>query len=70
MTVAAAFIGLLPTMFATGTGSDVAKRIVAPMVGGLAASFVLELLVYPPLYFMWRRRGAGDHRRRPAIASS
>jgi Cu/Ag efflux pump CusA len=33
-----------------------AKRIVAPMVGGLASSFVLELLVYPPLYFLWKRR--------------
>jgi Cu(I)/Ag(I) efflux system membrane protein CusA/SilA len=55
MTVATAFFGLLPTMLAIGTGSDVAKRIVAPMVGGLASSFVLELLVYPPLYFLWKR---------------
>jgi copper/silver efflux system protein len=57
MTVATAFLGLLPAMLAIGTGSDVAKRIVAPMVGGLASSFVLELLVYPPLYFLWKRRG-------------
>jgi len=56
MTVATAFLGLLPAMLAIGTGSDVAKRIVAPMVGGLASSFVLELLVYPPLYFLWKRR--------------
>ena len=56
MTVAAAFLGLLPAMLAIGTGSDVAKRIVAPMVGGLASSFVLELLVYPPLYFLWKRQ--------------
>jgi Cu(I)/Ag(I) efflux system membrane protein CusA/SilA len=55
MTVATAFFGLLPAMLAIGTGSDVAKRIVAPMVGGLASSFVLELLVYPPLYFLWKR---------------
>jgi Cu(I)/Ag(I) efflux system membrane protein CusA/SilA len=57
MTVAAAFLGLLPAMLSAGTGSDLIKRIVAPMVGGLAASFVLELLVYPPLYFLWRRHG-------------
>jgi Cu(I)/Ag(I) efflux system membrane protein CusA/SilA len=56
MTVATAFFGLLPAMVAIGTGSDVAKRIVAPMVGGLASSFVLELLFYLPLYFLWKRR--------------
>jgi copper/silver efflux system protein len=58
MTVTAAFIGLLPAMLATGSGADVAKRIVAPMVGGIASSFVLELLVYPPLYLLWKRNGA------------
>ena len=58
MTVTAAFIGLLPAMLATGAGADVAKRIVAPMVGGIASSFVLELLVYPPLYLLWKRNGA------------
>jgi Cu(I)/Ag(I) efflux system membrane protein CusA/SilA len=56
MTVATAFLGLLPAMLAIGTGSDVAKRIVAPMIGGLASSFVLELLVYPPLYFLWKHK--------------
>ncbi|MBW0000983.1 MAG: efflux RND transporter permease subunit [Verrucomicrobia bacterium] len=61
MTVAAAFMGLLPAMLSTGTGSDVTKRIVAPMIGGLAASFILELLVYPPIYFLWRRRTDGPH---------
>jgi Cu(I)/Ag(I) efflux system membrane protein CusA/SilA len=55
MTVTSAFFGLLPAMLAIGTGSDVAKRIVAPMVGGLASSFVLELLVYPALYLLWKR---------------
>jgi len=61
MTVTAAFIGLLPAMLATGAGADVAKRIVAPMVGGIASSFVLELLVYPPLYLLWKRnRAAGQ----------
>jgi Cu(I)/Ag(I) efflux system membrane protein CusA/SilA len=62
MTVAAATAGLLPILWSTGTGSDVMKRIAAPMVGGLATSFILELLVYPPIYLLWRRRsGTGHH---------
>jgi Cu(I)/Ag(I) efflux system membrane protein CusA/SilA len=56
MTVSAAFIGLLPIMLSTGTGADLMKRIAAPMVGGLVTSFALELLVYPAIYFLWRRR--------------
>jgi Cu(I)/Ag(I) efflux system membrane protein CusA/SilA len=50
MTVAAAFVGLLPILWADGAGADVLKRIVAPMVGGLFTSFVLELIVYPIVY--------------------
>jgi Cu(I)/Ag(I) efflux system membrane protein CusA/SilA len=56
MTVCAAFIGLLPIMWSTGTGADLMKRIAAPMVGGLVTSFALELLVYPAIYYLWRRR--------------
>jgi len=56
MTVFAAFMGLLPIMWSTGTGADVMKRIAAPMVGGLATSFLLELLVYPAVYFLWKRK--------------
>jgi Cu(I)/Ag(I) efflux system membrane protein CusA/SilA len=56
MTVTAAFMGLMPIMWSTGTGSDVMKRVAAPMVGGLVTSFVLELLVYPALYLLWKRR--------------
>ncbi|MBL0210787.1 MAG: efflux RND transporter permease subunit [Holophagaceae bacterium] len=54
MTVFAAFIGLLPIMWSTGTGADLMKRIAAPMVGGLATSFILELLVYPAVYYLWK----------------
>ena len=57
MTVAAAFMGLLPILWATGTGADLMKRIAAPMVGGLVTSFVLELLVYPAVYFLWKGPG-------------
>jgi Cu(I)/Ag(I) efflux system membrane protein CusA/SilA len=56
MTVTAAFMGLMPIMWSTGTGSDVMKRIAAPMVGGLFTSFLLELLVYPAIYLLWRQR--------------
>jgi Cu(I)/Ag(I) efflux system membrane protein CusA/SilA len=54
MTVAATIVGLAPIMWATGAGADVMKRIAAPMIGGLVTSFLLELLVYPALYEVWR----------------
>jgi len=41
-------------MWATGTGSDVWKRIAAPMVGGILTSFLLELIVYPAIYEIWK----------------
>ena len=58
MTVAAAFMGLLPILFATSAGSDVMKRIAAPMIGGLATSFLMELLIYPAVYKLWKGRAA------------
>jgi Cu(I)/Ag(I) efflux system membrane protein CusA/SilA len=57
MTFATAFLGLAPILWSTGTGSDVMKRIAAPMVGGLLTSFVLELVVYPVVYRTWRWHG-------------
>lgn len=57
MTVTAAFMGLLPIMWSTSAGADVMKRIAAPMIGGLVTSFVMELVVYPAIYKLWRRRG-------------
>src|SRR5262249_58765881 len=56
MTVACAFIGLMPVMGSTGSGADMMKRVAAPLVGGLATSFVLELLVYPAIYAVWKWR--------------
>lgn len=56
MTVLCAMMGLLPIMWSTATGSDVMKRIAAPMVGGLVSSFALELLVYPAIYYLWKRK--------------
>ncbi len=54
MTVATTFFGLVPIMWSIGTGSDVMKRIAAPMVGGIFTSFLLELLVYPAVYQIWK----------------
>ncbi len=54
MTVATEFVGLVPILWATGTGSDVMKRIAAPIVGGIFTSFLLELLVYPGIYEVWK----------------
>ena len=56
MTVTAAFVGLLPIMVSRGTGADMMKRVAAPMIGGLATSFLLELLVYPAVYALWKER--------------
>ena len=61
MTVSAAFMGLMPIMWSTGTGSDMMKRVVAPMVGGLATSFLMELLVYPVIYSLWKWRSEVRH---------
>jgi Cu(I)/Ag(I) efflux system membrane protein CusA/SilA len=56
MTVVAMTAGLLPLLWSTGPGADLMKRVAAPMVGGLASSFALELLVYPALFAIWKRR--------------
>jgi len=54
MTFATMSIGLIPILWSTGTGSEIMKRIAAPMVGGIVTSFILELLVYPAVYLVWR----------------
>ncbi len=54
MTVATTFLGLVPIMWAIGTGADVMKRIAAPMIGGIFTSFLLELIVYPAVYEIWK----------------
>jgi len=54
MTVSTTFVGLVPIMWSIGAGSDVMKRIAAPMVGGVFSSFLLELLVYPAVYQIWK----------------
>jgi Cu(I)/Ag(I) efflux system membrane protein CusA/SilA len=58
MTVAVIVAGLLPVMFSDGAGSDVMKRIAAPLVGGMLTAPLLSLLVMPTLYLAWQRRRA------------
>jgi Cu(I)/Ag(I) efflux system membrane protein CusA/SilA len=57
MTAAVIIAGLVPILWSHGAGADVMKRIAAPMVGGIITSVVLELLLYPIIYMLWRRRG-------------
>ncbi|MHA6287147.1 efflux RND transporter permease subunit [Maricaulis sp. CAU 1757] len=59
MTVATVIVGLMPIMFGTGSGSEVMRRIAAPMVGGMASATVLALLVLPAAFMLWRRRTLG-----------
>jgi Cu(I)/Ag(I) efflux system membrane protein CusA/SilA len=54
MTFATMSIGLIPILWSTGSGSEIMKRIAAPMVGGIVTSFILELLVYPAVYAVWK----------------
>jgi Cu(I)/Ag(I) efflux system membrane protein CusA/SilA len=56
MTVLCLFIGLIPIMWSSGSGADVMKRIAAPMIGGIVTSFILELLIYPVIYDIWKSR--------------
>ncbi|MCC6501543.1 MAG: efflux RND transporter permease subunit [Deltaproteobacteria bacterium] len=60
MTITAIILGLLPIMWSTGTGADVMKKIAAPMVGGMLTSGLLELLVLPAIYALWKGRRLRD----------
>ncbi|MDR3723472.1 MAG: CusA/CzcA family heavy metal efflux RND transporter [Terracidiphilus sp.] len=54
MTVACMVFGLLPILWSNGTGADVMKRIAAPMLGGILTSFLMELVIYPPVFALWK----------------
>lgn len=60
MTAAVIIAGLLPILWSHGTGADTMKRIALPMVGGVITSTLMELLVYPAIFYLWRRRGLAD----------
>lgn len=63
MTVMSIFIGLLPLLWAPGAGADTMRRLAVPMIGGTVSSFLLELLLYPVIYYLAKRRtvGSGPH---------
>src|SRR5262245_46600047 len=56
MTAAVIIAGLLPILWSHGAGADVMKRIATPMIGGVVTSTVMELAVYPAIFFLWRSR--------------
>jgi Cu(I)/Ag(I) efflux system membrane protein CusA/SilA len=66
MTVVAIMAGLLPIMWSTGTGSEVMRRIAAPMVGGMVSSTVLTLVVIPAVYSLVKQRMLERRRSQPA----
>ncbi|HUO07765.1 MAG TPA: efflux RND transporter permease subunit [Phycisphaerae bacterium] len=72
MTVAAAFIGLVPLLWAHGSGADVMRRLAAPLIGGLLVSFIMELLLYPVIFYIAKRitlRRTWQTPARPEIAA-
>ena len=56
MTACVIIAGLAPILWSHGAGADVMKRIATPMVGGVITSTIMELVVYPALYYLWRSR--------------
>jgi Cu(I)/Ag(I) efflux system membrane protein CusA/SilA len=60
MTAAVIIAGLLPILWSHGAGADIMKRIATPMVGGIVTSTIMELMVYPAIFFIWRRRSLPD----------
>lgn len=56
MTASVIIAGLLPILWSHGAGADVLKRIATPMIGGVITSTVMELVVYPAVFFVWRSR--------------
>src|SRR5208283_1231883 len=56
MTACVIIAGLAPILWSHGTGADVMKRIATPMIGGVVTSTIMELMVYPAIFFLWRSR--------------
>ena len=58
MTICVIIAGLLPILWSNGAGADVMKRIATPMVGGIVTSGVMELALFPIIFYLWRRAGS------------
>jgi Cu(I)/Ag(I) efflux system membrane protein CusA/SilA len=65
MTAAVIIAGLLPILWSHGAGADIMKRIATPMVGGIVTSTIMELMVYPAIFFIWRARQLQSSRPEP-----
>ena len=61
MTACVIIAGLAPILWSHGTGADVMKRIATPMIGGVVTSTLMELLVYPAIFYLWRSRRVAAH---------
>ena len=70
MTVAVIVAGLLPIFLGSGTGSEVMRRIAAPMVGGMITAPLLSLFVIPVIYLLWKGRGVVEEPEPPAEAGA
>jgi Cu(I)/Ag(I) efflux system membrane protein CusA/SilA len=70
MSVSTTFIGLVPIMWSIGAGADVMKRITAPLIGGIFTSFILELVVYPAIYEVWKWHSEVKRTALPAAAKT
>lgn len=70
MTASVIIAGLLPILWSNGAGSDIMKRIAAPMVGGVITSVLMELLVYPAIYFLWKKRSIDSQENKVTTISS
>jgi copper/silver efflux system protein len=69
MTSATIIAGLLPIMYGTGAGSEVMRRIAAPMVGGIVSATLLTLVVIPAVYLLWQGMAIKRENRRRSQAS-
>jgi copper/silver efflux system protein len=69
MTACVIIAGLLPILWSHGAGADVMKRIATPMIGGVVTSTLMELLVYPAIFYVWRSRQLPRHPPQPAISN-
>nr|WP_320051317.1 CusA/CzcA family heavy metal efflux RND transporter [uncultured Desulfuromonas sp.] len=65
MTVGTVILGLAPIMWSHGTGSEIMKRIAAPMVAGVTTSAIMELLVYPVIWYVWKSRDLAESTKQP-----
>jgi copper/silver efflux system protein len=70
MTAAVIIAGLLPILWSHGAGADVMKRIATPMIGGIVTSTIMELLVFPAIFFIWRSRQFSAPQRSVTLASA